>query len=111
MILKNQNNDTKLSDTLEDGWVEITVEELQVIHASRIVVPEPENPDLVRLREIDAESQLTPRAFRELVMLITEGFKQATGGALDLSVIPGVAEAYTKEAEAAGIRAKLAGGA
>ena len=111
MILKNQNNDTKLSDVLEDGWVEITAEELQAIYASRVVVPDPENPDLVRLREIDAESQLTPRAFRELVMLVAEGFRQATAGALDLSVIPGVAQAYASEAEAAVLRARLVGNA
>lgn len=110
MILKNQHNDTKLSDTPEVGWIEITAEELKVIHASRVVIPVPEDPDIVRLRDIDAESQLTPRAFRELVMLVTEGFKQATGGALDLSVIPGVAQAFRAEAEAAVIRAKLAQG-
>lgn len=85
-----------------------TAAELAAIAAAQ---PTPEGQDLIRLREIDTASHLTPRAFRELVMLITEGFKQVTGGALDLSIIPGVAEAFSKEAEAAAIRAKLAGNA
>lgn len=59
---------------------------------------------VVRLAAIDQEAQLTPRAFRELVILMTEGFKAATGGALDLTTVPGVAQVYALEAEAQALR-------
>ena len=37
MILKNSNNDTCLSDSPIDGWVEIYQQELDAIRASRVV--------------------------------------------------------------------------
>lgn len=105
MILKDPNtNDTRLSDEPIDGWVEITQEELAAIHASRVAV---EDPKVMRLAAIDQEAQLTPRAFRELVILMTEGFKAATGGALDLTTVPGVAQVYTLETEAQALRSEL----
>lgn len=39
MILKNANNDTCVSDSLIDGWVEITQGELDAIRASRQSTP------------------------------------------------------------------------
>lgn len=107
-IFKNPNNDTIRAEAAPDeSWVEITEEELEIICASRRVVPEPVDPRVERLSKIDEEAALTPRAFRELVILMTEGFKTATGGALDLTVVPGVAEVYRLETEALALRSQL----
>lgn len=59
------------------------------------------------LNKLDAENQLTQRNLRQMLMLTTEAFKQLSGGALDLSVIPGVAKAYEVEAQAEALRAQL----
>lgn len=68
------------------------------------------NPLVQRLTTIDREAELTPRAFRELVILMAEGFKLATNGALDLrAVVPGVAQVFALEEEAAAIRGQLNG--
>lgn len=68
------------------------------------------SPAEVRLAEIDEAAKLTPRAFRELVILVAEGFKMATGGALDLkAMVPGVAQVFTLEEEAAALREQLKG--
>ena len=59
------------------------------------------------LNKLDADNQLTQRNLRETVMLMTEAFKTVTGGAVDLSQIPGVAKVYEVEAQAAVLRAQL----
>lgn len=88
---------------LPTGCVAITEEEAEAL---RPKPPQP-NPKVERLAEIDQEAQLTPRAFRELVILMTEGFKAATAGALDLTTVPGVAQVYTLETEAQALRSEL----
>ena len=60
-----------------------------------------------QLTKLDADNQLTQRNLRETVMLMSEAFKQVTGGAVDLSTIPGVAKVYEVEAQAAVLRAQL----
>jgi len=67
--------------------------------------PLPTTQDL--LIKLDADNQLTQRNLRETVMLMAEAFKQVTNGAVDLSNIPGVAQVYAVEAEAAVLRAQL----
>ena len=109
MILKDPStNDTRLSDEPIDGWVEITQEELEAIYAERVapapVVPAP----LVALQQLESENQITQRRLRETIMVMTEAFKQLSGGALDLSQIPGVAQVFSVEAQAAQLRAQLA---
>lgn len=70
--------------------------------------PNPRAPEEVRLAEIDQAAQLTPRAFRELVILMTEGFRLATSGTLDLkAIVPGVAQVFVLEEEAAALREQL----
>jgi hypothetical protein len=108
MILKDlTTNDTRLSDEPIEGWVEITQEELEAIYAERaLVYPEPPVA-LVELQKLETENQITQRRLRETIMLMSEAFKQLTGGALDLSQIPGVAQVYAVEARAAELRAEL----
>jgi hypothetical protein len=108
MILKDPTtNDTCLSDEPIEGWVEITQEELEAIYAERaLVYPEPPVA-LVELQKLETENQITQRRLRETIMLMSEAFKQLTGGALDLSQIPGVAQVYAVEARAAELRAEL----
>ncbi|MCA3173567.1 MAG: hypothetical protein ING25_11035 [Burkholderiales bacterium] len=107
MILKDPNtNDTCLSDDPIDGWVEITQEELAAIHATRVVQ---EPAALTALQQLEADNQITQRRLRETIMLMAEAFKQITAGALDLSQIPGVAQVYAVEAQAAALRAELGG--
>ena len=67
--------------------------------------PLPTTQDL--LIKLDADNTLTQRNLRETVMLMAEAFKQVTNGAVDLSTIPGVAQVYAVEAEAAALRAQL----
>jgi hypothetical protein len=69
----------------------------------------PEAPPTVRdqLNQLDADNALTQRNLRETVMLMVEAFKTISGGALDLSQIPGVQKVYAVEAEAAALRATL----
>lgn len=69
------------------------------------------NPLVQRLIAIDSEAELTPRAFRELVILMAEGFKMVTNGALDLrAIVPGVAQVVALEEEAVTIRNQLSSG-
>ena len=87
---------------LPAGCVPITDEEAEAL---RPVPPPPTTQDL--LNKLDADNQLTQRNLRETVMLMAEAFKQVTNGAVDLSTIPGVAQVYAVEAEAAVLRAQL----
>lgn len=59
------------------------------------------------LNKLDADNALTQRNLRETVMLMAEAFKTISGGALNLSQIPGVAKVYEVEAQAAVLRAQL----
>ena len=69
-------------------------------------VPAPPTPiDL--LQKLDAENALTQRNLREFILLTAEAVKQATGGALDMSQLPGVAMVKAVEAQAAELRAQL----
>lgn len=107
MILKDTNtNDTRLSDEPIEGWVEITKEELEAIYAERLVPASPKA--LLDLQQLESENQITQRRLRETIMVMTEAFKQLSGGALDLSQIPGVAQVFSVEAQAAQLRAQLA---
>jgi hypothetical protein len=60
-----------------------------------------------QLNALDAANALTQRNLRETVMLMAEAFRQISGGAVDLSAIPGVAQVYAVEAEAEALRAQL----
>lgn len=87
---------------LPAGCVQITAEEAEAL---RPVPPAPTTQDL--LNKLDADNALTQRNLRETVMLVAEAFKQVTGGAVDLTIIPGVAKVCAVEAQAAELRAKL----
>lgn len=69
MILKNENNDTCLSDGEIDGWVEITREELDQIRASRVVVKS-------SVEVIEAKKQAV-RAVRKNILDILAGITTA----------------------------------
>lgn len=60
-----------------------------------------------KLNALDEANMLTQRNLRETIMLMNEAFKSISGGALDLSQIPGVAQVYAVEAEACELRTKL----
>lgn len=84
------------------GSVQITEAEADALR------PVPPPPTVAQqLAQLDAENTLTQRNLRETVMLMAEAFKQVTNGAVDLSNIPGVANVYSVEAEAAALRAQL----
>ena len=70
-------------------------------------IPSADPTPIDLLNKLDADNQLTQRNLRQMLMLTTEAFKQLSGGALDLSVIPGVAKAYEVEAQAEALRAQL----
>ena len=81
--------------------VDLTSEEVQEI----AIRPGPTPAE--QLAMLDVANQLTQRNLRETVMLMAEAFKQVTGGAVDLSTIPGVAKVYEVEAQAEALRAQL----
>jgi hypothetical protein len=60
-----------------------------------------------QLAQLDAENTLTQRNLRETVMLMAEAFKTISGGAVDMTVIPGVAKVFEVEAQAAALRAQI----
>ena len=65
--------------------------------------PTPQN----LLNKLDADNALTQRNLRETIMLMNEAFKLVSNNAVDLSNIPGVAQVYAVEAQAAALRAQL----
>lgn len=65
------------------------------------------NGPKAKLAQLDAENTLTQRNLRETIMLMSEAFKQVTGGVLDISSIPGVAKVYEIEQQAAQLRTQL----
>jgi hypothetical protein len=62
---------------------------------------------LTELLKLEQDNQITPRRLRETIMIMSEAFKQVTGGTLDLSQIPGVAQVYAVEARATELRTEL----
>jgi len=86
---------------LPAGCVQITemeAEALKPVHTPTVAE---------KLAALDAANALTQRNLRETVMLMAEAFKQITGGAVNLSLIPGVAKVYEVEAQAAILRGQL----
>jgi hypothetical protein len=86
---------------LAQGDRAATAEEIAAWELSRLPTPR----DL--LAKLDADNALTQRNLREAILLMAEGFKQATGGALDLSQVRGVAIVAAVEAQAEALRAQL----
>lgn len=91
----------KFAHLLPKGCIPITDEE-----ASSLLI-KPELTPAEQLAKLDAEYAITQRNLRETIMLMAEGFKQLTGGALDLTQLPGVAKVYEVEAKAQALRAEL----
>lgn len=93
----------------EDGTQDFLVTEDMVVMTPAEVLAHTNPPTTIKqqLAKLEEENPITPRNLRELAMLVTEGFKQVTGVALDISQIPGVKTAYDVEAEAAVLRAQL----
>jgi hypothetical protein len=87
---------------LPDGSVQITDAEAESL---RPVPPPSTTQDL--LNKLDADNTLTQRNLRETIMLMNEAFKLVSSNAVDLSNIPGVAQVYAVEAQAAVLRAQL----
>lgn len=96
-------DDDSFAHILPAGCVQITKEEAEAIIEANKPIPTAKE----KLELLDAENALTQRNLRETVMLMNEAFKQLSGGALDLSQIPGVAMVYAVEAQAAELRAQL----
>ena len=69
--------------------------------------PEPPPTPQDLLNKLDADNTLTQRNLRETIMLMNEAFKLVSSNSVDLSNIPGVAQVYAVEAEAAQLRALL----
>jgi hypothetical protein len=108
MYYKDQNNalyfldDAVHEHLLPAGCVKITDKEAESL---RPVPPPTTVQD--QLAQLDADNALTQSNLRETVMLMTEAFKQITGGTLNLSSIPGVAKVYEVEAQAAILRGRI----
>ena len=107
MHYKDQSNalyfleDASFEHLLPAGCVQITdaeAESLKPVHIPTVAE---------KLAALDAANALTQRNLRETVMLMSEAFKQITGGAVNLTAIPGVAKVYEVEAQAAALRAQL----
>ena len=95
-------DDDNFIQLLPVGSVPITAEEAEALK------PVPAPPTVAeKLAALDAANALTQRNLRETVMLMSEAFKQITGGAVNLTAIPGVAKVYEVEAQAAALRAQL----
>jgi len=76
-------------------------------HEDAPVIPPPAPTAQYMLAQLDAENTLTQRNLRETIMLMNEAFKMVSNNAVDLSNIPGVAQVYAVEVEAAALRAQL----
>jgi hypothetical protein len=87
---------------LPEGSVPITEEEAEALR------PVPVPPTVQdQLAQLDADNALTQRNLRETVMLMAEAFKTISGGAVDMTLIPGVAKVFAVEAQAATLREQL----
>lgn len=87
---------------LPAGSVPITESEAEAL---RPVPPPPTIKD--QLEKLDADNALTQRNLRETVMLMAEAFKTISGGAVDMTVIPGVAKVFEVESQAAALRSQI----
>jgi len=96
-------DDDAYAHLLPEGSVAITDEEAEALRIAAIVPPTVQD----QLAKLDAANALTQRNLRETVMLMAEAFKQVTGGAVDMTKLPGVANVYQVEAEAASLRAQI----
>jgi F420-0:gamma-glutamyl ligase-like protein len=78
-------------------------------HEDAPVIAAPPVPPTVieQLAKLDADNTLTQRNLRETIMLMNEAFKLVSNNAVDLSNIPGVAQVYAVEAQAAVLRGQL----
>ena len=85
---------------------EVTERELTTEELVALPVAVSDTPATL-LAKLDAANALTQRNLRETIMLMAEAFKQITGGAVNLSLIPGVAKVYEVEAQAAILRGQL----
>ena len=95
-------DDDSFAHLLPAGSVPITEQEAEALR------PVPQPPTVAQqLDALDAANALTQRNLRETVMLMAEAFKTISGGALNLSQIPGVAKVYEVETQAAVLRAQL----
>ena len=77
----------------------------EYVEVAFLWTPEPTPRDL--LAKLDADNALTQRNLRETIMLMTEAFKVATNGAIDLSQVRGVQMVYAVEAEAEALREQV----
>ena len=96
-------DDDAFAYLLPEGFVPITDEEAKSIRTSAVIEPTVQD----KLAALDAENALTQRNLRETVMLMAEAFKTITQGAVDLTVIPGVAKVFEVEAQASELRKQL----
>jgi hypothetical protein len=60
-----------------------------------------------KLAQLDADNTLTQRNLREFILLTSEAIKRATGGLVDMAILPGVKNVMTVEAEASVLRGQL----
>jgi hypothetical protein len=107
MFYKSPDNslhfiEPEFAHLLPHGSVPITAEEVEAL---KPVPPPPTVQD--QLAQLDAANMLTQRNLRETVMLMAEAFKTISGGAVDMTVIPGVAKVFAVEAQAAALRAQI----
>ena len=81
---------------------------IATVRASYVPPPPPVPPTVIeQLSKLDADNTLTQRNLRETIMLMNEAFKLVSSNSVDLSNIPGVAQVYAVEAQAAALRAQL----
>ena len=76
-------------------------------HEDAPVTPEYAPTSQELLNKLDADNTLTQRNLRETIMLMNESFKLVSSNSVDLSNIPGVAQVYAVEAQAAVLRGQL----
>ena len=89
--------------TGEISKVPLTAAEIAAVEAYAAQTPTAQ--DL--LNKLDADNTLTQRNLRETIMLMNEAFKLVSSNSVDLSNIPGVAQVYAVEAQAAVLRGQL----
>jgi hypothetical protein len=109
-------NSTNILRTVDNVWIppdEYNMEYMEYLAwlaegntPEPVAIPPP--PSIQQqLLELDVANALTQRNLRETVMLMAEAFKTLSGGALDMTAIPGVAKVYEVEALAAALREQL----
>ncbi len=94
--------------TLENGGMESMLS--SALPSDAVIDPAdvPPPPTVAQqLAALDAENALTQRNLRDTILLMAEAFKTLSGGALDLTQLPGVAKVVEVEAAAAALRVQL----